>query len=103
MKKIISILICLLLAILTPVLASCNIISQLQDAAVKYPESYSLSYEVTSAEGTIFTVTKTIDENGNVYYRNADKETLYILDGSGYGRRRTVCRRTWQHQQNYFE
>ena len=83
MKRVISILVCLVLVASTGILASCDIISNLQNA-VKYPDSYSLTYELTSAEGTISTITKTVDAYGNVYYRNADEETVYIREGAGY-------------------
>lgn len=83
MKRILALILCVVLGVSALALSSCNIISDLANA-VTYPDSYLLSYEVTNADGTIFTITKMVDDNGNVYYRNADVEIVYILEGSGY-------------------
>lgn len=83
MKRVFPLIVCFVMIASAFVLSSCDIVSDLSNA-VRYPETYSLSYEITTEEGTIFTVTKTVDSDGNVYYRNADEETIYILEGSGY-------------------
>lgn len=83
MKKVFSLIACSILALLMIVLPSCDTLSKLDDA-VKYPEFYTLAYEVTTSDGKIFTVAKTVDRDGNVYYKNAEKEAVYILDGSGF-------------------
>ncbi len=83
MKKAFSVIVCIALAMSALLLTSCDIISDLTDA-VKYPDSYTLTYEVTSAEGIITTISKTVDKNGNVYYKNAETEVVYIKDGSGF-------------------
>ncbi len=83
MKKLTTVLICIVLVISALALSSCNIISDLNNA-VKYPDSYLLSYEITSDDGIVSTVTKAVDEDGNVYYMDTDKESIYILDGSSY-------------------
>lgn len=83
MKRIISIIISSLLALTALTLSSCNTLKELQDA-VTYPESYSITYEVTSAKGTVNTVTKTVDEQGNIYVKTSDKEQLYLLENDSY-------------------
>ena len=83
MKSITKPLICGALIVMGLLLCSCGILSNLNDA-VQYPEAYTLSYEVTSENGTVTTITKTVDENGNIYYRNADTEIAYIAEGSSY-------------------
>lgn len=83
MKRFLKILVGIVLAVSALALSSCGILSDLNNA-VQYPEAYSLSYEVTSEDGTIQTVTKTVDESGNVYYKNADAEAIYIRMGSSY-------------------
>ena len=83
MKKGLALLVCALLAACALSLCSCNTLSELQNA-VRYPDAYTLSYEVTDSEGTVTTVTKTVDADGNVYYKDAAKEAVYILDGSSY-------------------
>ena len=85
MKKLFVSVICVILAVCGLALSSCGIISELENT-VSYPDSYRLSYEVTSAEGNITTVTKAIDKDGNVYYADSNKETVYISDGSAYVR-----------------
>ena len=85
MKKVFTILTCVVLAISALALSSCGVLSELKDA-VKYPDSYRLSYEITSADGRVTTVTKAVDKNGNVYYAESDNETVYILEGSAYVR-----------------
>lgn len=64
-------------------LCSCNTLSDLNNV-VKYPDSYSLAYEVTSSDGIICTVKKAVDESGNVYYKDSDKEIIFILKDSYY-------------------
>ena len=83
MKSITKALICGVLIVIGLSFCSCDILFDLNDA-VKYPEAYTLSYEVTSENGTVTTITKTVDENGNIYYRNADTEIVYIAEGSSY-------------------
>jgi hypothetical protein len=83
MKRFLALLACIALAFSAIALSSCGIISDLYNA-VNYPESYTLAYEATSADGTIVTIVKTVDGNGNVYYKNADVEIVYILEGSGF-------------------
>ena len=85
MKKMITILVCMTLLVATLSLSSCHILGDLM-GAVQYPEVYSLTYEVTSADGLIHTVTKTVDKNGNIYYRDADTEAVYLREGSGFAK-----------------
>lgn len=83
MKKASTLLACVLLAVCALSLCSCNVLSGLQNA-VRYPDAYTLSYEVTDAQGVVTTVTKTVDTNGNVYYKDASGEAVYIPDGDAF-------------------
>jgi hypothetical protein len=76
MKRIILIAlsIILTLAIVTVSFSSCGIISKVKNAVV-YPDTYSITYEITTAEGLIHTVTKTVDEKGNIYFKSIDSES----------------------------
>ena len=80
MKKII---VCLLTICALISFASCGMLSDL-NTAVKYPDAYSITYEVTASDGTIITVKKTVDENGNVFYKDSTHEVIYLLEASSY-------------------
>lgn len=84
MKKIISIVLIAVLAVALAAvsLSSCGIIDKVENA-VTYPDTYSITYEITSPDGLIHTVTKTVDADGNVYFKSKDSEKLFIND-SGY-------------------
>lgn len=73
----------LLLLLLLPALASCGLIERVE-TAVKYPDAYSISYERKTADGRILTVTKTVDEDGNLYYKDEQRELLFLADGAAY-------------------
>ncbi|MBQ7356785.1 MAG: hypothetical protein IJW66_05210 [Clostridia bacterium] len=64
-------------------LSSCGILSKL-NGAVKYPDAYSITYEVTSGDGRICTVKKTVDADGSVYVKSGDVERVYINDNGKY-------------------
>ncbi len=83
MKKRIFVFICAVVAIAMLMLSSCSIIGDLRNA-VEYPSVYTLSYVVTTSDGSIYTVTKTVDNNGSVYYKDLDTEKLYINDNGSY-------------------
>lgn len=85
MKKIILIVlsIILTLALVAVSFSSCGIISKVENA-VTYPDTYSITYEITTAEGLIHTLTKTVDANGNIYFKNIDSEKLFINNGGAY-------------------
>ena len=51
--------------------------------AVTLPESYSIAYEVTDAEGSIRTVKKTVDAAGNVYFADGEQELLFLRQQDG--------------------
>ena len=74
---------CLFLGIATFTLSSCGIISKLENAVV-YPESYSITYEITSKSGVVTTITKTVDALGNVYVCSSEEEKLFINDNGVY-------------------
>ena len=81
MKKIVSVALCAVLLIGT--LASCGIINKVENA-VTYPETYSITYEITTPEGLIHTMTKTVDQNGNVYFKTTGEEQLFLNDNGSY-------------------
>lgn len=49
----------------------------------KLPEQYFISYEVAGEDGVVETISKAVDLQGNIYYKN-EKEYLFIWDGSNY-------------------
>ena len=59
-------------------------VTQKIDEAVQMPERYRISYEVENPDGEIYTVTKSKDSEGNVYFSSVDSELLFIKDGSLY-------------------
>ena len=81
MKKILSLIITF--ALTTMALASCGIINKVENA-VTYPETYSITYEITTPEGLIHTMTKTVDQNGNVYFKTTGEEQLFLNDNGSY-------------------
>ena len=64
-------------------LSSCSIITKVEEA-VSFPEVYSITYEITTVDGLIHTMTKTVDEKGNVYYKDIDEELLFINNEGTY-------------------
>ena len=64
---------------------SCNtqILKDL-NGAVALPDSYAIAYEVTAEDGIVFTVAKTVDGEGNVYFKNKDEEKLFIKSGDSF-------------------
>ncbi len=51
---------------------------------VKMPEQYSITYEIESSEGVIYTIQKTKDADGNIYFRSSEEELLFLTDGNNY-------------------
>ena len=58
--------------------------------AVTLPESYSIAYEVTDAEGSIRTVKKTVDAAGNVYFADGEQELLFLRQQELAGKRKKL-------------
>ncbi len=81
--KILRILSSILLITALFALTSCGIIDKVETAVV-YPETYSITYEITTPEGLIHTINKTVDENGNVYFKSIDGESLFMKDTGAY-------------------
>lgn len=54
------------------------------DNSVTLPEQYSITYEVETPEGVIRTIKKTVDADGNVYFKSGDIEKLFVKDGNLY-------------------
>ena len=79
-SKIVS---AILLVSLLFALSSCGIVDKVENAVV-YPETYSITYEITTPEGLIHTINKTVDENGNVYFKSIEDESLFIKDNGAY-------------------
>ena len=74
---------CVVMAVAVLALSSCGIINKV-DNAVVYPETYSITYEITTPEGLIHTMTKTVDESGNVYFKTTGEEQLFLNDNGSY-------------------
>lgn len=85
MKKtiLIALSIILTLALVAVSFSSCGIISKVENA-VTYPDTYSITYKITTAEGLIHTLTKTVDSNGNIYFKSIDSEKLFINNSGAY-------------------
>ena len=85
MKRIISIALIIILALTLAAVSfsSCGIINKVENA-VSYPDAYSITYEITTAKGLIHTLTKTVDANGNIYFKGMDGEKLYINSNGTY-------------------
>lgn len=81
MKKIVSLIITLALTAMA--LASCGIIEKVENA-VTYPDTYSITYEITTTEGLIHTITKTVDATGNIYFKGINDEKLFINNNGSY-------------------
>lgn len=50
----------------------------------RLPEEFYLIYEVETDEGTIETYSLAKDLDGNIYYKDPDKEGLFVKEGSAY-------------------
>lgn len=83
MKKIALIVLAAILALTVAGFASCGIIEKVENA-VTYPDTYSITYEITTADGLIHTLTKSVDENGNLYFKSIDSEKLFINNAGTY-------------------
>lgn len=83
MKKIVSITLLISIVLATLAFSSCGIVNKV-DNAVVYPEAYSITYEITTPEGLIHTMTKTVDPNGNVYFKTTGEEQLFINGNGSY-------------------
>lgn len=51
---------------------------------ISFPEEYLISYDVSLEDGTIITITKGRDAQGNIYYRDADTEAVFVKSGTAY-------------------
>lgn len=51
---------------------------------ISFPEEYLISYDVSLEDGTIITITKGRDSQGNIYYRDADTEAVFVKSGTAY-------------------
>ncbi|MCC2817196.1 hypothetical protein LK537_07835 [Lachnoclostridium pacaense] len=51
---------------------------------VSFPKEYLISYDVSLDDGTVITITKGRDAQGNIYYRDADTEAVYVKSGTAY-------------------
>ncbi len=79
--KIISLIIIVISAF--SVITACTTMEELNNA-VTYTAQYSITYEVENTAGIITTIKKTVDGDGNVYFRSSEKELLFIKSGSTY-------------------
>lgn len=49
----------------------------------KLPRQYFITYEITDEKGIISTISKAVDSEGNIYYKNTE-EYLFINNGNDY-------------------
>ena len=52
--------------------------------SIHFPQQYSITYEIESPEGRIYTIQKTKDGNGNIYFHSDEEELLFLADGDNY-------------------
>ena len=85
MKHFVRALVLVLVGAALASFVGCNLpsVSDVVDM-VTYPEQYSIAYEVESKDGTVTTVQKIVDGEGNVYFKSGTTELLYIKDGNQY-------------------
>ena len=83
MKKIILVVLTVAIALALLSFTSCGIINKVENAVV-YPDTYSITYEIATSEGLVHTITKTVDANGNIYFKSIDEEKLYINNNGTY-------------------
>ena len=81
--KILKTFVCIISAFSLLLLSSCGIIEKVENT-VTFPDSYSITYEITTAEGLIHTVTKTVDASGNVYLGSKEGEQLFLNENGTY-------------------
>lgn len=87
MKNFTKALILMLAAMALCTFVGCNLqLPSVEDVQnmVSYPEQYSITYEVTSKDGTVSMLQKVVDGEGNVYFKVGTKEELYVKDGNQY-------------------
>ena len=73
------------LSALVGAFASCSAPSADEiNATVDLPDTYHIEYEVTGDDGVIRTVSKTVDESGNIRFVSGETETVFIKDGISY-------------------
>ena len=51
--------------------------------AIKLPSQYFITYEVSGEDGIVKTVSKAVDDNGNIYYKSG-QEYLFLQEGKNY-------------------
>lgn len=61
-----------------------NDIATIINNSVTMPEQYSITYEIENAAGEIWTIQKTKDSEGNVYFESAYEELLFIKEDEHY-------------------
>ena len=85
MKNFVRVLVLILVGAALTSFVGCNLpsVSDVVDMVI-YPEQYSIAYEVESKDGTVATVKKIVDGEGNVYFKSGTTELLYIKDGNQY-------------------
>ena len=83
MKKIIAFL-ALICIISTLALTGCSSFTREIIEFVELPDQYYIEYEVVGDDGTVKTIARGRDANGNYYYRASGVETIYLIDGEYY-------------------
>ena len=83
-KKLISISAVCLMVVMC--FASCEVVDfakQIIDS-VAYPDQYLIEYQVTNEDGTVTSISKGVDANGNRYYKDSSAEYLFIKNEKIY-------------------
>lgn len=61
-----------------------NDIAATVNSSVTMPEQYSITYEIETTEGTIHTVKKALDSDGNIYFKSGSTELLFMKGDKHY-------------------
>lgn len=61
-----------------------SISAEIYTQSVTMPETYSITYEVETIKGAVLTIQKTVDSEGNVYFRSGREEMLFLREDDNY-------------------
>lgn len=83
-KKLISIFTVCLVVVMC--FASCGALDFAKQIieSVTYPGEYLIEYQITNEDGTVTSISKGVDSNGNFYYKDSSVEYLFIKNDKIY-------------------
>lgn len=83
-KKIIAISVLLIMVIMC--FSSCGLLNFANQVinSVSYQDEYLIEYQISNDNGTVTSISKGVDAQGNVYYRDENGEYLYIKNNIAY-------------------